>query len=331
MKETRERSARLMSKVIVWDNHACLPHSPDSACGEALKRYAVAGITCVHVNIGDSDLPLDRQLRIAASYRRVIEQNPERYLLVSCIDDIELAKDTDRLAICFDVEGLHAMGRDLSVLQQYRNIGVRWILLAYNRANAVGAGCHDLEDAGLTSIGLEVIMEMDRLGIIKDCSHTGYRTSRDVLEASTLPVNFSHSNPRALVDHPRNIPDDLILACARSGGVVGINGIGLFLGRNDVRTENVVRHIDYVAGLVGPEHVGLGLDFVVDDGSDPLDVSASPHFWPPDQGYEPGIKMVEPERIADIADQLLKRDYSERDVTGILGGNFLRVARQVWK
>jgi len=321
---------RVLRQSLVWDNHACLPQSLSAGCLDGLQRYLDAGVTCVHVNIGDADLPLEMQLRLAQSYRAYLERHPQ-YLMVSRIEDIHAAKSSGQLAVCFDVEGLYALGNDLSVLGRYRDIGVRWILLAYNRRNTVGGGCHDVEDHGLTPFGFQVVAELDRLGIVKDCSHTGYRTSRDVLEASLVPVNFSHSNPRALTDHPRNIPDDLIRECARTGGVVGINGIGIFLGSNDVSTENMVRHIDYVANLVGPQHVGIGLDYVTDADSGGLDVSHSPDFWPPGFGYEPGVRLIEPERIPWIADALLVKGYSELDVNGILGSNFLRVARQVWK
>ena len=98
--------------------------------------------------------------------------------------------------------------------------------------------------------------------MVKCCSHTGYRTAREILDSTDRPVIFSHSNPRALRDHPRNIPDDLIRACAATGGVVGINGVGLFLGTGPPTAEVIVRNIDYVAQLVGAAHAGLGLDYM---------------------------------------------------------------------
>src|SRR3546814_1364261 len=107
---------------------------------------------------------------------------------------------------------------------------------------------------------------MARVGMVACCSHTGYRTARDVIEYSRNPVIFSHSNPRALFDHPRNIPDDLMLGCARTGGVVCLNGIGIFLGNNDTSTENYFRHMDYAVQLVGAAHVGIGLDYLFDVG-----------------------------------------------------------------
>ena len=92
------------------------------------------------------------------------------------------------------------------------------------------------------------------------CSHTGYRTAREALEYSRKPVIFSHSNPRKVKDHPRNIPDELMLACARTGGVVSLNGVSLFMGgTGDHSTETFLRHIDYAVELIGPDHVGPGV------------------------------------------------------------------------
>jgi hypothetical protein len=124
------------------------------------------------------------------------------------------------------------------------------MLLAYNRSNRVGGGCQD-EDMGLTPFGRDVVQEMERLDMLVCLSHTGHRTARDVLAMAQRPVIFSHSNPATLRPYPRNIPDELIRACAETGGVVGISGIGAFLGDNDSRSEIYARHIDHVVKLVG--------------------------------------------------------------------------------
>ena len=140
--------------------------------------------------------------------------------------------------------------------------------------------------------------------MLVDVSHTGYRTSMDALEASEKPVIISHSNPSGLFEHSRNVPDDMILACAK--------------------TEGLVNHIEYCIDLVGDQHVGLGLDYVYDQEFDSRSV------WSPHYSGRP-ISVFEPEKLPILTEVMLKRGYSEKTVRGILGENWIRVAGEVWK
>jgi len=175
------------------------------------------------------------------------------------------------------------------------------------------------------------VREMDRVGIVKCCSHTGYRTALDVFSMSEKPTIFSHSNPRALRDHPRNIPDNLIDACAKSGGVVCINGVGIFLGENDTGVSTFVDHVDYVVQRAGPAHVGIGLDYVFDQEALGRSLSIGANTWPPGYGYRAGIEFMPPENLAQVTEELLRRGYADDSVLAILGGNLMRVARAVWR
>jgi len=172
---------------------------------------------------------------------------------------------------------------------------------------------------------------MARVGMVACCSHTGYRTTMDVMEYSSNPVIFSHSNPLGVWQHKRNIRDDVIKACAATDGVVGINGIGVFLGKNDTRTETMVRHIDYVAQLVGAEHVGIGIDYVFDRAELDEFLAKNPQIFPASEGYGEQMNVVEPEQLAAVTDELLAKGYSDDDVRAVVGGNHLRVAQRVWK
>jgi len=316
---------------IVWDNHACLPLHDTERWLPGIARYRKAGATAVTINIGDSQVPLETLIRTAASIRHFVQRHPDDYLLGLTTADIRSAHRTGRLAVCLDVEGVHSFAGQVSLVEFLYQVGVRWMLLVYNRRNLAGSGCHDPEDEGLTAHGRAILGEMDRVGMIKCCSHTGYRTAREVLDATDRPVIFSHSNPRRLHDHPRNIPDDLIRACAATGGVIGINGIGLFLGNRQPTADDAVRHVDYVAQLVGAEHVALGIDYMFDSGEFQQPGRANGDIWPREWGYGSGAGTLAPESIPEIAAGLERLGFPPGAIRGVMGENLLRVADQVWK
>lgn len=321
----------VLRKSVVWDNHACMPLRPDDESFlPQLERCRQSGINVVSLNICFDMMPPEIAFPMLASFRSWILQHSEHYRLALSVADIEIAKANNQLAIFFDIEGGRAVESHIGLVEVFYKLGVRWMLIAYNKNNKLGGGCQD-DDSGLTDYGRTIIDEMERVGILLCCSHTGYRTAREAIEYSSNPVMFSHSNPRALHDHERNIPDDLIVACAQTGGVINLSGIGIFMGDNDNSTDRLLRHIDYVANLVGPEHVGLGLDYVFDQSELDEYIQDNPDVFPPEKGYGAGINMVEPERFPLIAEGLLKMNYSESQVQGILGHNNLRVAKQVWK
>ncbi len=321
----------MIDSGIVWDNHACLPFADTDQWLPGIARYRQAGVDAVTINIGDSHVPLDVMIRTAASIRHYVLQHPDEYQLGLTTTDLRDAKASGRLAVCLDVEGVYALGKQLSLVEFLHDIGVRWMLLVYNRRNLAGSGCHDPEDDGLTELGRSMLREMDRVGMIKCCSHAGYRTAREVLDLGDSPVIFSHSNPRHLHDHPRNIPDDLIRACAATGGVIGINGVGLFLGNGEPTADAVVRHIDYVAQLVGAEHAGLGLDYMFKGSEVEVPGRKSRELWPAEWGYRAGMGFLPPEAMPEIGAGLGRLGYPPTAIRGILGENLMRVADAVWK
>jgi membrane dipeptidase len=325
------RASAVIDSSLIWENHCCMPFEDIPQWMPQLQRYLALGFDLVHINIGDSDVPLDRIVRTLATFRSWLSERGDQYVLARSEREILNARRDGKLAVCFDIEGAQALGTDLALIPMFYELGVRWMLMAYNCGNAVGAGCHDSVDRGLTAFGRHFTAEMDRVGMIKDVAHTGYRTARDVIEASSVAVNISHSNPRALNDHPRCVPDDLMRACAETGGVMGISGLGLFLGNNDASTESFVRSVDYSVQLMGIDHVGIGLDYVFNqkEMNDCFDLKR--HIWPKGFGYEAGTRFVSPEQLEEIVEALLARGYREEDVKKILGENFLRVAREVWK
>jgi membrane dipeptidase len=219
------------------------------------------------------------------------------------------------------------------MIQTYYDLGVRTMLIAYNEPNRAGGGCHGDPEIGLTAFGKAVVREMNQAGMMVDATHCSRRTTFDLFELSAAPVIFSHSVPAGVKKHPRNVDDEQMLACAKTGGVIGINGVGIFLGANDASTESLVRAIDYAVQLVGPEHVGLGLDFVFDRAELSAFIEASATTFPSGYGYtENGpVQFVSPAQLSEVTSSLIGRGYPKGAIEGILGGNFSRVASQVWR
>jgi len=325
-----KQAAKLLSGVLVWDNHCSMPLRCKNTFLPQLERYIRSGVNMVSIKIGCGKNSLEDHVRVLAYFRSWIMRQPDKYVLALGVDDIHRAREQGKLAIAFDIEGTEGINNQISMLSAYYDLGVRWMCLTYNQNNLVGGGCHG-DDQGLTDFGRQVIDEMAHVGMVVCCSHAGYKTTMDVMAYSQNPVIFSHSNPRALWDHERNISDETMKACAETDGVVGINGIGMFLGENDIRTKTIVRHIDYAVQLIGARHVGIGLDYVFDQEELKEVLRTQQHMFPAGKGYDAGIGIVEPERIPKITEALLKLGYPEYDVEAILGGNFLRVAEVVWK
>ncbi|NIA25697.1 MAG: membrane dipeptidase [Gammaproteobacteria bacterium] len=330
-REPLEAALKLqLDEFLVWDNHTYTTPSPGTRSIEELRRHFAAGFDVAFLNIGDADRSLEHVVRLASFYRRWIRGHESEFILLDSVAEIDLARATGRMAIAFDIEGAFCLGDQADIVELLYELGVRWMALAYNRRNLVGSGVHDEVDGGLTPFGVLVADEMDRVGMIKCLSHTGYRTAMDVLERSTKPCIFSHSNPRALWDHERNIPDALIVACAETGGVVGINGINIFLGDGSPTAESMVRSIDYVVELAGIDHVGLGFDSGYLSEGDIGDFLSDPAFWPEGNDYDKLIECVPPESIGAIVEGLSELGYKPVDIAKVLGGNMRRVAERVW-
>ena len=321
----------ILAGTLAWDNHGCMPlRAGDTEFLPQLARYRDAGFNVVSLNAGFDAVPWENTLLVLATFRNWIKQHNEDYLLIETTGDIERAFREEKLGVFFDLEGGCVLNDQLDMVEMYYDLGARWMLIAYNQNNSLGGGCQD-DDQGLTAFGREVLDEMARVGMVACCSHTGYRTTMDVMEYSSKPVIFSHSNPLGLWEHKRNITDDAIRACAATGGVVCLNGVGIFLGENDASSETIARHIDYVAEKAGIDHVGIGLDYVFDMEELNEYLRQNPDTFPPEGGYADGVKFVEPEQAPEIVDALLGLGYQDKDIAKILGGNLLRVARAVWK
>ncbi len=329
---------------LVWDDHGGFELEPDAPLDPLLRPWREAGVGYLSINVSFDVRPWTRAVENIAALRRRLPEEAPYCRIVSSVAEIDRARAEDKIAVTFDIEGMNALDGRLDLVQLYYELGVRHMLFAYNRNNLAGSGCHD-EDTGLTEFGRRVVDEMNRVGMVVDCSHSGFKTTMEAMERSADPVIFSHSNARALVDHGRNITDQQIKACAETGGVVGINGISLFLGEAEASPAAIARHAAHVAELTGPQHVGISLDFAPDQepadeaagvGAEPANslaemVQSTPEYWPQGAGYDRPIDFLDVRRLPEVAEELAKIGFAGPEIAGILGGNFRRVAERVWR
>jgi membrane dipeptidase len=320
--------------MIIWDAHACLPLHP-RADFAPLDRFRAAGVDYVSVNVGMDMNAVPQVMSVIAGFRTRLAAHPDRYVLAGSVDDIEAAARSGRLAVGFDLEGALPLQEQPEMVALYAQLGVRQIHFAYNRNNSVADGCHDVE-RGLTPLGRRMVEAVNAAGMLMDCSHTGRRCSLDIMAASSQPVVFSHSNPLALVEHGRNVTDEQIRACAATGGVVCVSSVSAFVGAAEPSASDVAQHAAYVAERVGIEHAGIGLDigFSEDGLADwPEGSVDASYWWPRSAGYDRAISRMAYAPVAswlELPDALQRAGMSASEAALVMGGNMVRVARQVW-
>ena len=326
-----EASAALLRDALVCD--ITLPWVPEADHkDEALTRFARSGFDFLSLSVGVERMGLGATLRYVLATRDGFLAEPDRFKFVKTVQDIRNAKAEGKLAIGFHFQGSEMLERDLRMVELFYDLGIRHMLIVKDYRSRAADGCYEKSDAGLSRYGESLIAEMNRVGMILDLTHTGYTSTMEAMEISTAPVIFSHSNPWGVLAQPRNIKDEQIRGCAKTGGVVGIVGFGHFLKDYDVSATGLFRNIDYVVQLVGAEHAALGLDYVYYGEMFLRQVRDNPGSWPPEymQNMQ-GFNYVPPEALPELTEIMLRQGYRESDVRGILGENFLRVCEAVWK
>lgn len=312
----------------LWDQHAC-PTLEHGASLAALASYPRPGPTTVGLNVGYSPHDQASVRKLIDAFCAGIEKMPD-IALATTNARLDEAHERGDIAVFFDLEDSGPLDGDAGNLVELASRGVRSILTTYNRENAAGSGCLDTVDRGLSKFGRNVVRTANREGVIVDASHVSVLASREMFRISTSPVIFSHTGMHGIWSSARNISDDQARACADTGGVIGIYGIGPFIGPNDAGVDVVVRHIEYALDLVGPEHVGIGSDYSFDLDAVNEALTTMPDDFPPEVSQYPTVEMMAPADLGTVADALLQRGHSRDDVAKISGLNFRRVARAVW-
>lgn len=228
------------------------------------------------------------------------------------------------------------VGQNLDRLNQYHDMGMRMIQLTYNSVNFVAGGCTDRVDCGVTDFGVKFIKRMNDLGIIVDTGHCGRQTTLDACEISDAPVVASHTSAAGVRMHDRAKSDEELVAIAESGGYIGVYLVGMFLTDDpDATIEHALDHIDYIAKLVGPEFIGIGSDWPMQApewGVQKLSEYALEIGFRPEHGVTAPKNLIGFDDYRDfpnVTRGLVARGYTDDQIKGILGENFLRVFEKV--
>lgn len=269
-----------------------------------------------------------------ADMKRMIRDNSDLLTLVRSTADIETAKRDGKTGIILGFQNAHAFEDNLGYIEAFRDMGVGVVQLCYNTQNLIGTGCYE-RDGGLSDYGREVVAEMNRVGIMIDLSHVGAKTSEEAILESKKPVCYSHCLPAGLKQHPRNKTNVQLKFIADHGGFVGVTMFPPFLKRGiEASVDDYVEAIDYVINLIGEDAVGIGTDFTQGYGKDFFDVITH------DKGRHRRLTefgtVLNPEGIRTIDEfpnltaAMERAGWNEDRISKVMGGNWLRVFKDVW-
>ncbi len=328
------RAQALVEDALVWDNVWPVDLPGNESVGntwDRLDRFAAAGVNVVGLTLAGDNQNAGEALRLVGWARAHMRERADRAVLAHSVDEVLAAQREGKLAVVFQFEGTRCFERDLNLIDAFYALGVRQTLLAFNNANCAGGGCAEEADQGLSAYGRRFVREAERVGMLIDLSHVGRKTTLDAMEMATRPMVISHSNAQGVHQSFRNVDEEQVRACARTGGLVGLSGSSEYLGDISCSTATLFRHLDHHVQMVGAEHVGIGLDVVFDP--EPLSrwARGRPEEWPMVRDPQwPGFRYAAPEQLPELVQMMLDHGYPEAAVRDILGGNYLRVCRQVW-
>jgi membrane dipeptidase len=312
---------------------------------EYLAAWRASGVTCVFQNAGEEGQDPLRLIKRLSNFTFATDMLKDYVAKAALPDDIVAAKEEGRHCLYFTGNGVPLTQQWVSVedelryLQVYFQLGIRMMHLTYQRRNMIGDGSGEPANAGLSDFGRAVIREMNRVGVIPDCAHSGWQTSLEAAQLSEKPLVASHSTCGGIYPHIRSKPDEVIKAIADTGGMIGICCIPRYLrGKGDITA--LLDHIDYAVKLVGVEHVGIGTDVAYNSQQSSAENKKVPSqgkkrddfrsLWPNDD-YKTTSEMVRSISWTNwplFTVGLVQRGYSDDDIRKIVGGNMLRVCRE---
>ena len=311
--------------------------NPELFSAADFERFRSSGINIFHTAVGTGGPDAyDGTYQFIAGWNGFLAGNDRSFMRIDSVVDFAAVKGSGKIGIMLGVQNSEHFRRPSDVNTFYA-MGQRVSQLTYNTRNMIGNGSTERLDEGLSDFGVSIVDRMNTVGMAVDVSHCGDQTSLDAFEASKKPVLVTHSNARALnPGHPRCKPDSVIKAVGKAGSVMGITGVRNFVkGAEPTTIEDLLNHFDYVAKMIGVDHVGIGSDIDLDgyDDMPPEDYKRLKASYKSNYAFRDKIDIDEvahPKRMYDLTDGLIRRKYTDDQILGILGGNFRRVLSEIW-
>lgn len=312
---------------------------------EMIANAVSSGITAVNVTVsagGAGHASFDNTVAEIGYWERELQTHPQALLKVRSVADLVEAKRTRRLGLIFGFQDAVMLEGDVNRLTLFHRLGVKIVQLTYNGRNLLGDGCLEPDDAGLSRHGRDVVARMNELGMLVDTSHCGTQTTNDAIEVSRFPVAATHSGCKGVFDHPRSKSDETLRRLSAKGGVIGIYMMPFLNAAGQPTGDDLVRQIEHALKVCGEDHVGIGSDLsITPHRVTPEYERAHRQFVadrqragiaaPREEDYMFVADMNTPRRLELIADRLLARGHSTARVEKVIGGNWLRLFREVWK
>jgi membrane dipeptidase len=234
---------------------------PEGMTPDEIDTFKTSGISTIHMSVGvGGPTSYEDSLHYMAMCNGFIARHSDHFARIDRVHDMDRANSSGKVGIILGLQNAEQF-RTPNDVRMFYGLGLRCAQLTYNEHNRLGSGATDRADGGVSDFGVEIIKQMNDVGMLVDVSHCGDRTTLDAIELSARPIAITHANCRALNDHPRLKTDEAIRKLAAKGGVMGITGVRMFVrGEEPTTIEHLVDHIDHVAKLTGIEHVGIGSD-----------------------------------------------------------------------
>ncbi|HEY5824149.1 MAG TPA: membrane dipeptidase [Cyclobacteriaceae bacterium] len=308
------------------------------------QKYIDSGINVFALGHGEENKA--KSLDYFTKWNRFIAANPDRLKRIDKADDFQYVNQTGKTGVLLTFQDSRHF-ESVTDVDLFYSVGQRLSQLTYNYKNKIGCGAFDNEDAGLTDYGKQIVRQMNDAGMAIDVSHCSDKTTLEAIALSSKPVIITHADCRALnPGNRRTKTDEMLKNMAAKGGVMGVAEIRFMVkGKEPVTIEDFLDHYDYIIKLVGVEHAGIGTDFDLDtdDGRVPFEERKSmfadttgerykKYQMHSNEKYLIGIDGINhPKRIYDIVEGFIRRGYSDQMIKLILGENFIRASKQIWK